>query len=289
MSIKNVIQKHMILSSLGALLLGGGLVAIGSQAVSRSNKAVSVSQTKLSESQVKKIVADYTGAADLVYSKFKLKTSKKYSNSHYEIKAHQNGLTYKFDIDAISGDILSYSTDNKDKIHSQSRPKSSSSDQPVESSQSSTNLISQDKVKEIAAKETGKNDLNFAYIKLEMDDGRQIYDVKATSGDKKYDLDIDAQSGQLISFEEENIIQKPAGTPATTAKISEEEVKKIVQETTGQSNLSYTKIKLSRDDDYAGRLIYEVTAYAAGVEYELDIDADSGQVLSSSAERDGDD
>lgn len=167
-------------------------------------------------------------------------------------------------------------------------------DRPIHITGNQSKLIGENKVKQIVEDAVGQSDLTYAYINLEMDDGLQIYDVKASHDNKVYDLDINAVSGQVISFEEESISNSQsiqsgtskssssAGAPA--AKISEDKVKEIVEKATGKSNLTYTELRLKQDDDYNGRLIYDVTAYADGTEYDYDIDADSGEILSQSSE-----
>lgn len=293
MSIKNFVKKHMVAAGVGAVLLGAGITAIGMQVANRTNHTVlNRSEVKISEEEARKIVEDRTGITDLTYQKFQLEHDDDHINPHYDIDTYKDGVEYDFEIDALTGDILAYSADgNKENVMTSTNTSTDKDKTTASSStQASSQTISEDKVKEITAKETGKNDLTYVYIHLETDDGRQIYDVKATSGNTEYDLDIDANSGQVISSDQDAISTNKATSGTTSsAKLSEDQVKDIVAKTTGQNNLTYTQIKLSQEqDDYAGALVYEVTAYAAGVEYELDIDANSGQVLSSSADREDD-
>lgn len=146
-------------------------------------------------------------------------------------------------------------------------------------------VISEAEVKKIVEKTVGKNDLTYAYITLKTDDGVQEYDVEATSGNTVYDLEINATSGQVLSSEQESISNNAAGTTTnSSASISEDKVKEIVEKASGKSNLTYTQIRLSQEDDYNGALVYDVTAYADGTEYDYDIDATSGEILSQSTE-----
>lgn len=146
-------------------------------------------------------------------------------------------------------------------------------------------VISEAEVKKIVEKTVGKNDLTYAYITLKTDDGVQEYDVEATSGNTVYDLEINATSGQVLSSEQESISNNAAGTTTnSSASISEDKIKEIVEKASGKSNLTYTQIRLSQEDDYNGALVYDVTAYADGTEYDYDIDATSGEILSQSTE-----
>lgn len=168
-----------------------------------------------------------------------------------------------------------------------------SSSQKVSNAQSNTaasgKVIGQEKVKAIVEKTVGKDKLTYASIILKTDDGVQEYDVKATADGTVYDLEIDALSGQVISSEQEAVSNQSNTTAANSSvSIDEAEVKKIVEKASGKSNLTYTQIQLGQDDDYNGTLVYDVTAYADGVEYDYDIDAESGDILSQSSES-GDD
>lgn len=150
-------------------------------------------------------------------------------------------------------------------------------------------VIGEEKVKAIVEKTVGKDKLTYADITLKTDDGVQEYDIKATSDTTVYDLEIDAVSGQVTSSEQEAVSNQPNSTTSSSpASIDEAEVKKIVAKASGKSNLTYTQIQLGQDDDYNGALVYDVTAYADGVEYDYDIDAESGKILSQSSET-GDD
>ena len=66
-------------------------------------------------------------------------------------------------------------------------------------------------------------------------------------------------------------------------------MKQIVASRTGVSNLFYKKLHLTRDDDYGYRPVYEVEAYAGNAEFDLEIDATTGQILSYSADIDDND
>lgn len=69
------------------------------------------------------------------------------------------------------------------------------------------------------------------------------------------------------------------GNSQQATLISQDNVKQIISNKTGKNNLIYTKIQLTRDDDYQNKLVYEVEANSGDTEYEIDIDAINGAIL----------
>jgi len=64
--------------------------------------------------------------------------------------------------------------------------------------------------------------------------------------------------------------------------ISQDEARAIAAQAIGvsESELFFKKVKLDYDDDYGYRPIYEIECLYGYTEYELDIDATTGDVLS---------
>ena len=77
------------------------------------------------------------------------------------------------------------------------------------------------------------------------------------------------------------------GNSVTDARISEDEAKEIVLKDAGVSekDISGIRIKLEKDD---GIWQYEVDFYAGDKEYDYNIDADTGKILSKDMEIDDD-
>ncbi|HIV36341.1 MAG TPA: PepSY domain-containing protein, partial [Candidatus Negativibacillus faecipullorum] len=63
--------------------------------------------------------------------------------------------------------------------------------------------ITEEQAKEIAANHAGVAvaDLTFHSVSLEEDDGRRVYDVEFYSGSTEYDYEIDAATGDILSYD----------------------------------------------------------------------------------------
>ena len=77
--------------------------------------------------------------------------------------------------------------------------------------------------------------------------------------------------------------QSAAPTQAAASGISADRAKQIALSHAGVSGASFTKVKLDTDD---GVRVYEIEFKVGSVEYEYDIDASSGAIISSSSEID---
>ena len=68
-----------------------------------------------------------------------------------------------------------------------------------------TSNISLERAKEIALQNAGleSNQVSFKKVKLDIDDGIQKYEVEFYYNNKEYSYEIDANSGNIISYEQE--------------------------------------------------------------------------------------
>lgn len=59
------------------------------------------------------------------------------------------------------------------------------------------------RAKEIAAEHAGFNvgKVNFIKSHVDFDDGRKIYELEFTAGNKKYEYDIDSKTGNILDYD----------------------------------------------------------------------------------------
>ncbi len=116
-------------------------------------------------------------------------------------------------------------------------------------------------------------DVTFIQKKLEWDDGRQVYDVEFYSGAKEYDYEIDAATGEIISFDHD----AEHYTPGTGSPVTLDEAKELaLSKVPGAAASHIVKAKQDRDD---GKTIYEIEIVYSGMEYDFEIDAATGAIL----------
>ena len=153
----------------------------------------------------------------------------------------------------------------------------------VTDADTASSLIGEAKAKEIALNHAGisSSKASFLQVKLDWDDGRQVYGVEFYSGNKEYDYEIDASSGAIRSYDHdiENYTIPSTGTSSSTSLIGEAKAKEIALNHAGltSSQVSFVQAKLDWDD---GRQVYDVDFYSGNKEYDYEIDAASGAIRS---------
>ena len=296
---KKSVKLGVGIAGISAVLLTGSVLANQSMIKFGTQQA---HQPTIAIDQVKKAVEKHLGLTELNYESITLKNENR--TTYYEVKVNHNGIRYELTVDATTGSILGTEIENP-----------SSTQQTLTTKQGTQAQVSitEERAKAITSEHTKKNNLHYTRIELSQDDdyaGALTYEIEAEADGIEYDIDINANTGQILKFEQKTITETgqqaasastaqaaqpteqqttaPAQqTPAAT--LSQASVKQIVASRTGVSNLFYKKLHLTRDDDYGYRPVYEVEAYAGNAEFDLEIDATTGQILSYSADIDDND
>lgn len=155
-------------------------------------------------------------------------------------------------------------------------------------------LIGEARAKEAALSKAGmsEGEVTFSSLSLVDSKGRAVYDMTFRSASIVYRASIDAETAEVVDFSARNEQTRPDATssptkskPAGEPKITPDQALGIAVDHAGvkRADIYETKVELDRE---RGRLIYEVEFKAAGMEYDYDIDADSGAVLKWKKERD---
>lgn len=141
--------------------------------------------------------------------------------------------------------------------------------------------ITLDEAQKIALGET-----NGKIIKAveETDDDRSYYDFDIIANDQKHEIEVDASSGKITKNEiDEDYIpsttdqnnQTTNNSNNQTTTISNDEAQKIAMERIG-NNGYLVKCELDNDD---GKQVYEIEIKNGKIEYNIDIDAISGEII----------
>ena len=176
----------------------------------------------------------------------------------------------------------------------------------------SGNDIGQDAAKEaaFADAQVSEDDTSRLRVSKDRDDGRSIYEVEFTVGNTEYNYDIDASDGSILTTETEEVqgsaSTAQSGTQNSTTQTQDDSQDAAAQQgqETAQSTDTQTdqtqaraaalervsgatdsdiRMELDYDD---GQYIYEGDIIYNGKEYEFEIDANTGNFLKWSEERD---
>ena len=139
--------------------------------------------------------------------------------------------------------------------------------------------------KEIALDHAGLSagQVTFIRAELDRDDGRLVYDVEFYTADyKEYDYEIDASTGAVISYDyDAEHYTRPSGGQ-TGSYIGDAKARQIaLAQVPGATDSNIRKAHLDWDD---GRAEYEVEIIYNYMEYDFEIDATTGAIISRDVE-----
>ena len=242
----------------------------------------------------KAVALEAAGVAedDAVFSTAGL--DKRNGMDYYAVDFTAGGRSYEYDIDAVTGVVIDSSSGGGtaetpaagDDDGTASAPAAAS---PSPSAGQTTGgqaaAVTEEQARETALSPAGftADQVTFVRSKLDRDDGRLMYDVEFYTSDyKEYDYEIDAATGEILSYDydAEGYSYQPNATPGTA--ITAEQARAIaLAEVPGAAESDIYEFETDRDDgrlEYEGKIIYNNT------EYEFTIDGYSGAIREWDAE-----
>ena len=242
----------------------------------------------------KAVALEAAGVAedDAVFSTAGL--DKRNGMDYYAVDFTAGGRSYEYDIDAVTGVVIDSSSGGGtaetpaagDDDGTASAPAAAS---PSPSAGQTTGgqaaAVTEEQARETALSHAGltADQVTFVRSELDRDDGRLMYDVEFYTSDyKEYDYEIDAATGEILSYDydAEGYSYQPNATPGTA--ITAEQARGIaLAEVPGAAESDIYEFETDRDDgrlEYEGKIIYNNT------EYEFTIDGYSGAIREWDAE-----
>lgn len=204
---------------------------------------------------------------------------------YYAVDFTANGQSYAYDIDAVTGAIISETApqgvddDAGNGVPASQAPASAapSSTPSVQPSSSIGTGITEEEARQIALTHAGleASQVTFLKSKLDWDDGRQVYEIEFyTANYEEFDYEIDVATGEIVSYDYDAEGYTPPAEGTTT--ITADQAKEIaLAKVPGATVNDIYEFELDRDD---GRLEYEGTIWYNGTEYEFTIDGYSGAI-----------
>ena len=148
-------------------------------------------------------------------------------------------------------------------------------------------LIGMGKGADIALSDAGlkENQVNDLTAKYRTENGLSFYTVTFTSGSYTYEYRVNAVDGSILQADRNAVTQEAeTGTTTgsqttTTKKITKAKAKSIALKHAGvsASKATFVKAKLDYED---GRRVYEIEFYSGNTEYDYEILASNGKIIS---------
>ena len=209
----------------------------------------------------------------------------------YKVEFTSGEYAYAYTINAETGAVMEMSSQeqNAQASGTQTEVADSAAPAPAQTSAAApaqnatgTGTVDEAAAQKIALEHAGVKaaDATITKSKLDYEDGRQVYDIEWYAGGAKYDYEIAADTGEIISSAYE---EKTMGADSRNVTVSEADAKKTaLDRVSGATDKDLYEWKLDYDDgrpEYEGKIIY------GGTEYEFTIDASTGSVMEWDAEK----
>ena len=208
----------------------------------------------------------------------------------YKVEFTSGEYAYAYTINAETGAVMEMSSQEQNAQASGTQTEVADSTVPATAqtsaaapSQNATGTGTVDEAaQKIALEHAGVKaaDATITKSKLDYEDGRQVYDIEWYAGGAKYDYEIAADTGEIISSAYE---EKTMGADSKNVTVSEADAKKTaLDRVSGATDKNLYEWKLDYEDghpEYEGKIIY------GGTEYEFTIDAATGSVMEWDAEK----
>ena len=238
----------------------------------------------IGEEQAKTLALERAGvtASEVLFCKVELDTHN--GTMVYDVEFTTDSYEFDCDVNAKTGEIVKFEKEYNGVVPAVST-------QP-DTAQPNTNQtageITVEEAKTIALNHAGltADAVTFVKAKQDYDDGRLVYEIEfvTTSGNGylEYDYEIDAATGNILSYDydaESYTPQPTTTTPSTaTGALIDEATAKLtaVDQVPGASTSDICEWKLDHDDgrwEYEGKIIYNQ------MEFEFTIDAATGAVI----------
>ena len=244
----------------------------------------------------KAVALEAAGVAedDAVFSTAGL--DKRNGMDYYAVDFTAGGRSYEYDIDAVTGVVIDSSSgggtaeppaagDDDGTASAPAAASPSPSAGQTTGGQAAATAVTEEQAREAALSHAGltADQVTFVRSELDRDDGRLMYDVEFYTSDyKEYDYEIDAATGEILSYDydAEGYSYQPNATPGT-AITAEQARAAALAEVPGAAESDIYEFETDRDDgrlEYEGKIIYNNT------EYEFTIDGYSGAIREWDAE-----
>lgn len=206
----------------------------------------------------------------------------------YEVEFKSGGTEYEYDLDASTGDIIKYKTD----LDHDYRPASNSSGSQTGGDAASGTAIGAAAAKSAALKHAGLTEsaVTGMRVREDWDHGTLEYEVEFRVGSMEYEYEIDGHSGKILKAEQDledgHDSHGKDHTQAAPANVGGGAAKEAALRHAGFTAAQVWDLSVDYEEDDGQTPHYEVDFKCGGMEYEYQIDAASGAVLSHHMEAD---
>ena len=188
-------KGFMGVATVACLLFAAGVTgvpyygSVGTEAVGVAKKANKANKTKkISADKAKKIALGDAKLAEKNVTFVKVELEFEDNRLVYDVEFYSGNVEYDYDIDAVSGAIVSADKDIENYVIPA---------QP--STEAKATEISVEKAKQIALSYAGVGSARFTKAKIDYENGVKVYEIEFKVGNMEYEYDINVVNGAIVS------------------------------------------------------------------------------------------
>ena len=188
-------KGFMGVATVACLLFAAGVTgvpyygSVGTKAVGVAKKANKSNKAKkISSDKAKKIALGDAKLAEKNVTFVKVELEFEDNRLVYDVEFYSGNVEYDYDIDAVSGAIVSADKDIENYVIPA---------QPSTEAQASE--ISVEKAKQIALSHAGVGSARFTKAKIDYENGVKVYEIEFKVGNMEYEYDINVVNGAIVS------------------------------------------------------------------------------------------
>ena len=218
----------------------------------------------ITETEAQNIAYQYAGvnASNVTI----LSIQKDREDREYEVRFYDDMYEYEIDVNYNSGRVINFEKDLRDNVH-------------INQGGNTTVSMSEEEARSIALQRVGKNqdEVTFTRVRIDRENGVTVYDVYFYDNEKEYELSIDVDTKEVISYKEDYLTGNGNNTTSTNY-IGADKAREIVLNHAGLTSNDVRFNKVELDVDY-GIATYELEFYYNYYEYDYEVDAVTGEIL----------
>ena len=192
-------KGFMGVATVACLLFAAGVTgvpyygSVGTEAIGVAKKANKANKTKkISADKAKKIALGDAKLAEKDVTFVKVELELEDNKLVYDVEFYSGNVEYDYDIDAVSGAIVSADKDIENYVI----PAQPSTEAPTKAQASE---ISVEKAKQIALSHAGVSSARFTKAKIDYENGVKVYEIEFKVGNMEYEYDINVVNGAIVS------------------------------------------------------------------------------------------
>lgn len=165
-----------------------------------------VTQTQITKEDAKQIALEHAAVNANAISDYECELDRDDGKVIYEISFEHGHVEYEYDIDAVTGTIISWEKDcDKDNGHNQNGHDHSATQGTTPSQPTGSQHISRDEAKAIALGKAAvaADSIRDYECELDMEDGTPVYEISFQSGSREYEFEINAVTGEILHWDVE--------------------------------------------------------------------------------------